>query len=185
MSERRTSSTSVYLVCSRGVHVIKLIYASLLVDMLLFAADSNSPVTIVLITGDHDYMYAVSKLMHRNHKVVVIAPSVASTGLKSIASEFHDWEDEVVGPARAVHRICPSNTEACEVGDTCDTTSVGGPLSIANTSTLPFTPTLRGPPSTLSEDYVRLISSICRIMLDIYGASLFIRSLRIVPLIPT
>ena len=96
----------------------------LLVDMLLFAADSYSPVTIVLITGDRDYMYAVSRLMHRRHKVVVIAPSVASNGLKSIASEFHDWDAEIVGPARSAH---------LGLGDT----SGGGGHAIGTTVTPP------------------------------------------------
>lgn len=59
--------------------------------MCLFASDSTSPVTIVLITGDGDYTYAVSKLIDRHHKVIVVAHEEASLGLKCIASQFLVW----------------------------------------------------------------------------------------------
>lgn len=64
--------------------------------MLLFAMNSAIPVTIILIAGDNDYMYAVAKLIHRNHKVVVISSEATSTSLKTIASDFHDWHTEIV-----------------------------------------------------------------------------------------
>ncbi len=66
------------------------------VDMTWFAADSQSPVTILLITGDGDYTFAVAKLIHHGHKVVVMGPSKASISLRTTSSKFLDWKNEVL-----------------------------------------------------------------------------------------
>ncbi|OJA11527.1 hypothetical protein AZE42_12091 [Rhizopogon vesiculosus] len=47
----------------------------LIVDMLAFAIDHDSPATVVLIAGDRDYAYAMSTLRHRQYTVVLIVPS--------------------------------------------------------------------------------------------------------------
>lgn len=70
----------------------KLIPHIVLVDMLLFAFESATPTTIVLITGDGDYTYAVSQLTRKGHTVIVVGRSGASFALRSVASKFIDWE---------------------------------------------------------------------------------------------
>ncbi|KAJ8588005.1 hypothetical protein M405DRAFT_852721 [Rhizopogon salebrosus TDB-379] len=65
----------------------------ILVDMLAFAIDHESPATIVLIAGDRDYAYAMSTLRLRQYTVVLIAPSAPNIpqSLKSQASVVVDW----------------------------------------------------------------------------------------------
>ncbi|KAH8117424.1 limkain-b1-type NYN domain-containing protein, partial [Phellopilus nigrolimitatus] len=64
----------------------------MLVDMLAFAIDSPAPATIVLITGDRDFAYAVAILRFRGYEVIIIAPSsIAHLSLKSQACRLYDW----------------------------------------------------------------------------------------------
>ncbi|RDB24036.1 hypothetical protein Hypma_008811 [Hypsizygus marmoreus] len=44
-------------------------------DMLLFAVDNSPPATIVLISDNTDYTYAISQLKRRKYKIVLIVPS--------------------------------------------------------------------------------------------------------------
>ena len=74
------------------------------VDMLTYAIDTPAPATIILISGDRDFVYAVSVLRFRRYHVVVIAPGSAHVSLKSRASDVLDWDQDVLGkPAREVH----------------------------------------------------------------------------------
>ncbi|KIJ69488.1 hypothetical protein HYDPIDRAFT_106117 [Hydnomerulius pinastri MD-312] len=70
----------------------------ILVDMLAFAVDHSAPATVVLITGDRDYAYAVSTLRLRKYKVVLIVPSSPHipTCLESQASLAIDWSTAVL-----------------------------------------------------------------------------------------
>ncbi|KAG6376081.1 hypothetical protein JVT61DRAFT_2052 [Boletus reticuloceps] len=65
----------------------------LLVDMLAFAVDHPVPATVILITGDRDYAYAVSTLKLRKYQVILIVPSSPHTSpsLESQASLVIDW----------------------------------------------------------------------------------------------
>ncbi|KAG8217444.1 hypothetical protein J3R82DRAFT_5589 [Butyriboletus roseoflavus] len=64
----------------------------ILVDMLAFAVDHPAPATIVLITGDRDYAYAVSILKLRNYQVILVTPSSRTLPcLESQASLVIDW----------------------------------------------------------------------------------------------
>lgn len=75
-----------------------------LVDMLTYAIDTPAPATIILISGDRDFVYAVSVLRFRRYNVVVIAPGSAHVSLKSRASEILDWDHDVLGkPLRESH----------------------------------------------------------------------------------
>ncbi|KLO18574.1 hypothetical protein SCHPADRAFT_819553, partial [Schizopora paradoxa] len=47
---------------------------ALTVDMLAFAFESPPPATVVIITGDRDFTYAVSTIRMRGHRVVLIKP---------------------------------------------------------------------------------------------------------------
>ena len=74
--------------------------------MLTCAIDTPAPATIILISGDRDFVYAVSVLRLRQYHVVVVAPSTAHSTLRSRASIVHDWDGEVL------RRSPPSGTHA-------------------------------------------------------------------------
>lgn len=69
----------------------------ILVDMLAYAIDNQAPTTIILITGDRDFAYAVSVLRLRRYHVVVIAPPIIHISLKSQASVLIDWSRDILG----------------------------------------------------------------------------------------
>ncbi|KAI0085469.1 NYN domain-containing protein [Irpex rosettiformis] len=69
----------------------------MMVDMLAFANDNASPATIVLISGDGDFLYAVSTLRLRKYDVILLAPSQCShLGLKAQATAVYDWPRDVL-----------------------------------------------------------------------------------------
>ncbi|EIW60611.1 DUF537-domain-containing protein [Trametes versicolor FP-101664 SS1] len=68
----------------------------MIVDMLTYAIDNPAPATVVLISGDRDFVYAVSVLRLRRYRVVVVAPNSAHTSLKSQASVVLDWEAHIM-----------------------------------------------------------------------------------------
>lgn len=63
-------------------------------DLLVFALESESPTVLVLITGDKDFTYAVSKLRMKGHDVYIIYPPGTRThhGLKHLANGILDWD---------------------------------------------------------------------------------------------
>ncbi|KZT28231.1 hypothetical protein NEOLEDRAFT_905998 [Neolentinus lepideus HHB14362 ss-1] len=69
----------------------------IIVDMLAFALDHPPPATIILISGDCDFAYAVSILRLRGYDVVLIAPKLASNSIKSVSSLVLDWDSNVMG----------------------------------------------------------------------------------------
>lgn len=66
--------------------------------MLAYAMDHPAPATLILISGDRDFAYAVSILRLRRYNVVVIALPVpgAHISLKSQASLYLDWNVDVM-----------------------------------------------------------------------------------------
>lgn len=68
-----------------------------IVDMLTYAIDNPAPATIVLISGDRDFVYAVSVLRLRKYRVVLVAPHCAHASLKSQASAVLNWETDIMG----------------------------------------------------------------------------------------
>ncbi|TFK84321.1 DUF537-domain-containing protein [Polyporus arcularius HHB13444] len=68
----------------------------MIVDMLTYAIDNPAPATIVLISGDRDFVYAVSVLRLRKYRVVLVAPNTAHASLKSQASNVLDWETDIM-----------------------------------------------------------------------------------------
>ena len=83
--------------------------------MLAFAVDHPAPATIILISGDRDYAYAVSTLKLRKYQVILVVPSPQSSlCLQSQASLVIDWgtavlrtRTEVVNSVRAVRQPYP------------------------------------------------------------------------------
>jgi hypothetical protein len=68
------------------------------VDMFTFALDTDAPAaTIVLLSGDQDFTYAISILRMRNYRVVVVAPQQSHKNFKHRASDIFDWDVFVVG----------------------------------------------------------------------------------------
>ncbi|OCH95311.1 DUF537-domain-containing protein [Obba rivulosa] len=68
----------------------------MMVDMLTFAMDTPAPATIIIISGDRDFVYAVSVLRMRRYRVVLIAPRASHTSLKCLASTVLEWERHVL-----------------------------------------------------------------------------------------
>ena len=66
------------------------------VDMLAHAIDNPAPTTIVLISGDRDFAYALAILRLRCYRVVLITLSNAHPSLLEQASLCIDWVSDVV-----------------------------------------------------------------------------------------
>lgn len=64
--------------------------------MLTYAIDNPAPATIVLISGDRDFVYAISVLRLRKYRVVIVAPKTAHTSLKCQASVVLDWDTDIM-----------------------------------------------------------------------------------------
>lgn len=81
--------------------------------MLAFAMDNpaDSEATIVLITNDHGFMYAISILRARKYRVVVIATADAYAGLRYEKEYLIDWDDVIIGDMRksSPSRLSPSD----------------------------------------------------------------------------
>ena len=45
-----------------------------IVDMMAHAMDNPAPSTIILISGDGDFAYAVSVLASRQYRIIILAP---------------------------------------------------------------------------------------------------------------
>ena len=78
------------------------------VDMLGHAIDNPAPTTILLVSGDRDFAYAMSVLRLRRYQVVLITLSNAHLSLTSQASVCHDWSFDILGVAH------PSSTAGKE-----------------------------------------------------------------------
>ncbi len=67
--------------------------------MLAFAIDNPAPCTIVLITGDRDFSYALSILKLRQYRVVLVTLPNAHPTLRFQAPICFDWFNDVVNPS--------------------------------------------------------------------------------------
>ncbi|KZT28244.1 hypothetical protein NEOLEDRAFT_1175994 [Neolentinus lepideus HHB14362 ss-1] len=74
----------------------------IIVDMLIFAMDHPPPATIILISGDSDFEYAVSTLRMRGYYIVLIAPKAVSASLESVASLVLHWDSDVLGKGNVI-----------------------------------------------------------------------------------
>ncbi|KAJ6513882.1 NYN domain-containing protein [Mycena vitilis] len=70
----------------------------IMVDMLAYAMDHPAPATLILISGDRDFAYAVSILRLRKYEVVVMSLPMPGPhiSLKSQASVYLDWNVHVM-----------------------------------------------------------------------------------------
>lgn len=67
----------------------------MMVDIVAHAID-NPPSTVMLITGDRDFVYAVSTMRNRKYRVVLLAPPAAHASLKSQATFVYEWPRSVL-----------------------------------------------------------------------------------------
>ncbi|KAI0637224.1 NYN domain-containing protein [Trametes polyzona] len=89
----------------------------MIVDMLTYAIDNPAPATVVLISGDRDFVYAVSVLRLRRYRVVVVAPYSAHTSLKSQASTVLDWDTDIMRRTTARSMMAPEAVHQAPVPD--------------------------------------------------------------------
>jgi NYN domain len=78
---------------------MRFLHSLFSVDMLAHAIDNAAPTTIVLISGDRDFAYALSILRFRGYRIVLITLSNAHQSLRAQASISFDWVSEVLEPA--------------------------------------------------------------------------------------
>ena len=64
--------------------------------MFAYAIDNPAPTTIVLISGDRDFAYAMSILRFRRYRIVLITLSNAHQSLRAQASISFDWVSEIL-----------------------------------------------------------------------------------------
>ncbi|KAJ3793036.1 NYN domain-containing protein [Lentinula aff. detonsa] len=79
----------------------------IIVDMLAFAMDNPScpaSTTIMLISGDRDFAYALSTLRLRRYNIVVVAPSNTHASLRTQASSFFNWNTTILAGTGKYHR---------------------------------------------------------------------------------
>ncbi|KAJ7098119.1 NYN domain-containing protein [Mycena belliarum] len=122
----------------------------IIVDMLLYALDHPPPATIILISGDRDFAYAVAVLRLRRYKVVVISLPMPGphVSLKSQASHCLDWNADVLGvPAGSASGECECSFSAPKPEPTTGKLS---PLSVEPHPVHPpsIAPERRGCPDT-------------------------------------
>lgn len=79
------------------------------VDMMAWAIDNPAPATIILISGDRDFVYAVSILSLRQYRIVLLAPRSAHGGLKGQADVVYNWPEDFLPelPAVALSEATP------------------------------------------------------------------------------
>ncbi|KAF7965131.1 hypothetical protein HWV62_45535 [Athelia sp. TMB] len=81
-----------------------------MVDVMAFAMDNPAPATVILVSGDRDFAYAVSVLRLRSYRVVVIAPANLHMSLKAQASVFIDWNHDILDIVESAEAPLPATT---------------------------------------------------------------------------
>jgi hypothetical protein len=69
-----------------------------IVDLIAHALDNPPPATVVLISGDRDFVYAVSILRLRKYNVVLLAPSAVHSSLRQQVTIAYEWPRSVLYP---------------------------------------------------------------------------------------
>ncbi|KAG6900295.1 hypothetical protein C0993_000268 [Termitomyces sp. T159_Od127] len=99
----------------------------MLVEMFAHAIDNPEPSlsTIILISGNRNFAYAMSTLRMRGFRIVLISPSTVHASLKAQASEYLDWYLDVL---YAHHRALQ---DGALVGQTLENSTTIRPSSTA------------------------------------------------------
>ena len=86
--------------------------------MLAHAIDNEAPSTIVLISGDRDFAYALSILRFRRYRIVLITLPNAHQSLRAQASISFDWVSEILEPVDPTLSNQPSEPTSPRRGKT-------------------------------------------------------------------
>ena len=78
--------------------------------MLAYAIDNPAPATIMLISGDRDFAYALSILRFRRYRIVLITLSNAHQSLRAQAAISFDWVSEILEPVDLTLSNEPTST---------------------------------------------------------------------------
>ena len=126
--------------------------------MLVYAMESAFPCTIILISGDRDFLYAVSVLRLRKCRVVLMAPGTAHTSLKAQASAVFEWPRDILQADSIVHAL----GEPSALRERGGSVRSGLPTPLAPKTALPPSPTTPTapvvpppPPSPMMPTYSR------------------------------
>lgn len=79
---------------------------------MAFAGDTPAPATIVVITGDGDFIYAISTLRLRRYRIILLAPQNSKPALKSQATAFYAWPQDVLSGELPVPGLPPPPTSS-------------------------------------------------------------------------
>ncbi|KAJ8078549.1 hypothetical protein PM082_012832 [Marasmius tenuissimus] len=83
----------------------------LLIDMMAFAMDTPTPRTIILISSDKDFAYALATLRYRHtHTVLISQPRKAHVSLTAQASTYLDWSTDILSNLKEEHRRIDNET---------------------------------------------------------------------------
>lgn len=98
--------------------------------MLAYAIDNPAPCTIILITGDRDFAYALSILKHRRYQVVLVTLPNAHASLVHQASICFDWAKDVINQLETWNSQHNNKRQEIETLDSNETRP--SPYSLAN-----------------------------------------------------
>ncbi|KAI0797756.1 NYN domain-containing protein [Abortiporus biennis] len=96
---------------------------TMIVDMFAFALNNPSPATFIVITGDGDFVYAISTLRNLKYKVVIITPQTGHQCLKGVAGSedtpTYDWDLDILRrtPRGSPYRGTPSTADRTLVSE--------------------------------------------------------------------
>jgi hypothetical protein len=108
----------------------------IMVDMLAFAIDNPPPATIVLISGDRDFVYALSTLRNRRYTIVLIVPNKgAPIILRSQANAILEWRYDVLNQdvwALQQQQVLQASSTSGTSPSSAGTATSGAPLLAQN-----------------------------------------------------
>ncbi|KAG8961856.1 hypothetical protein FRC05_005688 [Tulasnella sp. 425] len=94
---------------------------TIIIDMIFYALDRPLTTTVLLISGDRDYSYAISTLQNRGYSVKLLAPAGCLHSNLPLLADVLDWE--------TVLNLPPRKTEVVEIGvSTVDSTALVEPV---------------------------------------------------------
>lgn len=94
---------------------------TIIIDMIFYALDRPLTTTVLLISGDRDYSYAISTLQNRGYSVKLLAPAGCLHSNLPLLADVLDWE--------TVLNLPPRKTEVVEIGiSTVDSAALVEPV---------------------------------------------------------
>lgn len=107
--------------------------------MLAYAIDYQAPCTVILISGDRDFAYAVSVLRLRGYQVILISPTLPSAhaSLKAQATLCLDWNIDIMSKLKSEPLpATPTRSSSIDGSQTCSCRAFrSGSTSVSSLST--------------------------------------------------